>query len=238
MEKKLYVVQVIGIPEKNAAGQIVPDKYEFVQHAEAAIGFKDIFPTGTDFIQCQIMEDAVLTMKNKAGKEIKVPNPQPKAITWLINGRSYPDAFNKIKAELDAGTYKKVGDYKGINGKIGVAVELTDYMELGAILHFACDEHYRMNWSETDKRYTPLEASYRNPMTGQIEKQPVKFYDEIFYLHGNEADAEDVAKARVIAQLTQRGAFTKLGVAADALPGLDNQSGSEVDQITKTAEKP
>jgi len=237
MEKKLFVVQVIGIPEKNAAGQIVPDKYNFVQHAEAAIGFKDIFPTGTDFIQCQIMEDQVTKMRNAAGKDVEVPNNQAKPVTWLINARNYPDAFNRIKAALDAGTYKKVGDYTGANNKTGIAVELTEYMEVGAVLHFACKKHYRMNWSEKDKKYMPLTARYRNALGGTVD-EPVIFVDETVYLHGNEADAADVAKERILLQMEKRGAFNLPGVAETTLPGNGEGAETDLDNVTKTAEKP
>jgi len=246
LEKKLYSVIVVALAALNANGQ--PEMKDnkpvltIKQHNKPPKGFEEVFPKGSDFIQTQLMMDEDLYRTNAAGKRIFTGGEQSKAVTWNVFDSRYPFVYNAIQGEFEKGNYEDIGEYKSPDGKkTGRLLKLTEYMEWGRIYRFATNEHYQLTWSETENKFVPTMQTKRNinvaTLGGNaVTKEPMILLEEKVYLHGEEADTEDIAKANVLKRLDAIGAFKLPGSLHEAIEA--NVQTEEVNNTTKTAEKP
>ena len=234
MEKKFYIVTVVGSPRPDK-----PDVPKFMRDAQTPAGFTFTGPAKDkrSFFHLELMEDAETTVKLKNGKTVNISNPQMKPFTFNCFERSHPELFKAILREIKSHTEEKPTYTKDIGDKTGMRIILDNFAAHGAIASFELPyEVYRMNRDPKTHKLVHFEAQSYAP-DGTVRKLPQTTTTGQTFLYGNEVDAADVfIKKAIMAVLKSSKKVEVQTHIEDTGSATVNTSVSEEPENTETAE--
>jgi hypothetical protein len=228
MNRKFYLVTLIGTPRTDAQGVAQKDKdgNAVIQYCKTSKTPDEAFTAlkaqgANQYYQCQLIEDEVSTVTTKSGKVVKMSNPQRVPFTLNVFKRRYPALFRDITLAMENKEFEQMTETDRSLNNLVVPGAIDD-IDAGFVYYRMVRDAVTHKW----KKF--MTKSYG--ADGKIVESPVPTNRIQIFLYGTETDNPTVFEKEAITAInkisekpTIQGNFAAHDQVAVAVTGAQDE---------------